>query len=37
LIREILDNSVASDWENAVIEWDIKDVEEDENQEDSCI
>lgn len=37
LIKEILDNSIASDWENAVIEWDIDDVEEDENQTESCV
>ena len=37
LIKNVLDNSESKTWELAVTEWEISDVEEDENLEESCI
>lgn len=37
LIQRVIDNSEASTWENAVLEWEIFDCEEDETLESSCI
>lgn len=37
LLREVLDNSEANIWEEAVQEWWIEDVEEDECQDGVCI
>lgn len=37
LVKDVIDNSEASDWKAAVDEWEITDVEEDENLEESCI
>lgn len=37
LIQNVIDNSVASEWSNAVIEWEVFDCEEDETLESSCI
>lgn len=37
LFKEIIDNSVSNDWDSAVTEWKISDVEEDELLEESCI
>jgi hypothetical protein len=37
LIQRVIDNSEASDWENAVLEWEVFDCEEDETLQSSCI
>lgn len=37
LIKDVLDNSESEYWEDAVTEWEIVDVEEDERLEESCI
>lgn len=37
LIKEVMDNSESEYWEQAVAEWEIVDVEEDEYLEESCI
>lgn len=37
LIQRVIDNSEASTWESAVLEWEIFDCEEDETLESSCI
>ena len=37
LIEEVVDNSVSDIWEEAVEEWEIYDVKEDETLETSCI
>ena len=30
LIKDVMDNSDSNDWDSAVTEWEISDVEEDE-------
>ena len=37
LIKDVMDNSDSNDWDSAVTEWEISDVEEDELLEESCI
>jgi len=37
LIQHVIDNSEASNWENAVLEWEVFDCEEDETHQSSCI
>lgn len=37
LIKDVMDNSESEYWEDAVTEWEIVDVEEDERLEESCI
>lgn len=37
LIKDVMDNSESEYWEDAVTEWEIVDVEEDEHLEESCI
>ena len=37
LIERVIDNSKASNWENAVLEWEVFDCEEDETLQSSCI
>jgi hypothetical protein len=37
LIQHVIENSVASTWESAVLEWEVFDCEEDETLESSCI
>jgi len=37
LIKDVMDNSESNSWELAVTEWEISDVEEDEQLEESCI
>lgn len=37
LINTVIENSSSKSWDNAVLEWDIIDVIEDENDESSCI
>ncbi|OUZ18061.1 hypothetical protein [Enterococcus cecorum] len=37
LIKDVMDNSDSNDWDSAVSEWEISDVEEDELLEESCI
>lgn len=37
LIKDVMDNSDSNDWDSAVTEWKISDVEEDELLEESCI
>ena len=37
LIKLVIDNSVADNWEDAVEEWDITDEDEDENMESQCV
>lgn len=37
LIQRVIDNSEASNWDSAVLEWDVFDCEEDETLESSCI
>lgn len=37
LIKDIIDNSDSNEWHSAVEEWEISDIEEDEQLEHSCI
>ncbi|WP_430596039.1 hypothetical protein [Streptococcus gallolyticus] len=37
LIKDVMDNSDSNDWDSAVTEWEISDVEENELLEESCI
>lgn len=37
LIKDIIDNSDSNEWYSAVEEWEISDIEEDEQLEHSCI
>ncbi|WP_422485026.1 hypothetical protein [Gudongella sp. DL1XJH-153] len=37
LIRRVIDNSEASSWESAILEWEIYDCEEDESHRSACI
>ena len=37
LIERVIDNSEASNWEDAVLEWEVFDCEEDETLQSSCI
>lgn len=37
LIWRVIEKSIASDWENAVLEWEVFDCEEDETLLSSCI
>ncbi len=37
LIQRVIDESEASDWKNAVLEWEIFDCKEDETLQESCI
>jgi len=37
LVQRVINNSEASDWESAVLEWEVFDCEEDESLESSCI
>lgn len=37
LVKDVIDNSESKNWEDAVTEWEIYDVEEDELLEESCI
>lgn len=37
LIKDVMDNSESEYWEDAVTEWEIVDVQEDERLEESCI
>lgn len=37
LIQCVIDESDASDWENAVLEWEVFDCEEDETLQSSCV
>lgn len=37
LIQRVIDNSEASDWESAVLEWEVFDCEEDETLLSSCV
>lgn len=37
LIKDVLDSSESKNWETAVTEWEISDVEEDKYLEESCI
>lgn len=37
LIKDVMDSSESEYWEDAVTEWEIVDVEEDESLEESCI
>lgn len=37
LIKEVLDNSESNDWEEAINEWEIEDVIEDNSLQSSCI
>lgn len=37
LIKKVMDNSESNDWQKAVKEWNIYDVEEDRHAEESCI
>ncbi len=37
LIQRVIDESDASDWENARLEWEVFDCEEDETLQSSCV
>lgn len=37
LIQRVIDNSDASNWEDAVLEWEVDDCEEDETLQASCV
>lgn len=37
LLKVVIEKSVANDWENAVLEWDIEDCEEDDYNESTCV
>lgn len=37
LMQQVIDRSVASDWERAVLEWEVFDCEEDEAHESCCV
>jgi hypothetical protein len=37
LMQHVIDSSEASDWGNAVLEWEVFDCEEDETLQSSCI
>ncbi|ELZ4711010.1 transcriptional regulator, partial [Enterococcus faecalis] len=37
LLKKVLDNSEANNWDSAVLEWDITAWDEDDEQETSCL
>ena len=37
LVKTVIDSSLANNWQDAVMEWDIIDCEEDESLSESCI
>ena len=37
LLKQVMDNSEATDWDNAVLEWDITAWDEDDELKTSCL